>query len=88
MAPALPIIILHRADIPVEDTQGILGVRCTTPLRALMDLAGERGTDTGLLSQAILEALARGLVRRDQFEREDLPPVLRRELQVITGAHA
>lgn len=88
MAPPPPMIVLHRADIPVEDTQEILGVRCTTPLRAIVDLAGEQQTDITLLRQAIREALARGLVRRDQFEREDLPPVLRQEFQVITGAHA
>jgi predicted transcriptional regulator of viral defense system len=88
MAPPPPMIVLHRADIPVEDTQEILGVRCTTPLRAIVDLAAEHRTDTTLLRQAIREALASGLVRRDQFEREDLPPQLRREFQVIAGAHA
>lgn len=88
MAPPPPMIILHRADIPVADTQEILGVRCTTPLRAIVDLAGEQRTDTTLLRQAVRESLARGLVRRDQFEREGLPLLLRRELQLIAGAHA
>ncbi|MGH9352853.1 MAG: hypothetical protein ACRD2G_11945 [Terriglobia bacterium] len=54
----------------------------------VIDLAGEQRTDTALLRQAIREALARGLVRRSQFEREGLPPLLRREFQVIAGAHA
>lgn len=81
-------IILHRADIPIGDTQEILGVRCTTPMRSMIDLAEEHGTDTTLLRQAVREALARGLVRRDQLVREDLPPLLRREIQAIAGAHA
>jgi predicted transcriptional regulator of viral defense system len=88
MAPPPPMIILHRADIPVEDTQEILGVRSTTPLRAIVDLAEEPRTDTTLLRQAVRESLARGLVRRDQFEREDLPPLLLREFQLVAGAHA
>lgn len=88
MAPPPPMIILHRAHIPVADTQEIFGVRCTTPLRAIVDLAGEQRTDTTLLRQAVRESLARGLVRRDQFEREDLPLLLRREFQLIAGAHA
>lgn len=88
MAPSPPMIVLHRADIPVEDTQEILGVRCTTPMRTMIDLAGEQRTDITLLRQAIREALGRGLVRSDQFEREDLPPLLRHEYQVIAGAHA
>jgi predicted transcriptional regulator of viral defense system len=88
MAPPPRMIVLHRADIPVQDTQEILGVRCTTPLRTIVDLAGEQRTDTTLLRQAIREGLARGLVRGDQFERDDLPPQLRREFQVIARAHA
>lgn len=74
MAPPPPMIILHRADIPIGDTQEILGVRCTTPMRSMIDLAGVPRTDTALLRQAVREALARGLVRRDQLVREDLPP--------------
>ncbi len=81
-------IVLHRAYIPVEDTQEIPGVRCTTALRTMIDLAGEQRTDTTLLRQAVREALARGLVRRDQLEREDLPPLLRREFRVLASAHA
>ena len=88
MAPSPAMIVLHRADIPIEDAQEVLGVRCTTPMRSMIDLAGEPRTDTALLRQAVREALARGLVRHDQFEREDLPPLLRREFQAIAGAHA
>jgi predicted transcriptional regulator of viral defense system len=88
MAPPPAMIVLHRADIPVEDTQEILGVRCTTPLRTIVDLAGEQRTEITLLRQAVREALARGLVRRDQFERQYLPPLLHREFHLITGAHA
>lgn len=88
MAPAPPMLVLHRADIPVEDTQEIVGVRCTSPLRSMTDLAEEQRTDIALLRQAIREALARGLLCRDQLEREDLPPLLRSEFQAIAGAHA
>jgi predicted transcriptional regulator of viral defense system len=87
MAPAPPMIVLHRADIPPEDTQETLGVRCTTPMRTLIDLAAEQRTDT-VLRQAVHEALSRGLVRRSEFERKDLPPQLRREFEAVARTHA
>lgn len=88
MAPALPMMVLHRAYIPPEDTQETLGVRCTTPVHALIDLACEQGMGDALLRQAVHEALARGLVRRSEFERKDMPPQLRRELEAIARTHA
>jgi predicted transcriptional regulator of viral defense system len=87
MAPPPPMIVLHRADIPLDDTQETLGVRCTTPMRTLIDLAAEPGTDAAVLRQAVHEALARGLVRRSEFERQNLPPRLRLEFEMIARAH-
>jgi predicted transcriptional regulator of viral defense system len=88
MAPAPPMMVLHRADILPEEAQETLGVRCTTPMRTLIDLAGEQGTDTALLRQAIHEALSRGLIRRREFAGKDLPPQLRREVEMIARTHA
>lgn len=88
MAPPPPMIVVHRADIPPKDTQETLGVRCTTPMRTLIDLAAEQRTDATGLRQAVHEALARGLVRRSQFQRVDLPSQLRRELEAVAHTHA
>ncbi len=76
-----PGLVLHRSNIPREDIQEILGVRCTTPLRTITDLVAEGKTDKSLLQQAIQEALARGLITGNDLERED---EVRRELRALT----
>jgi predicted transcriptional regulator of viral defense system len=63
------VLVLHRANVPTQDTQEMFGVRCTTPLRTITDLVIERKTDETLLRQAIQEALARGLITRSDLER-------------------
>ncbi len=66
-----PGVVLHRADLPHEDTEEHEGFRVTTPLRSLLDVAaGELDLDQ--LAQAIEEALARGMTtRRALRERSD-----------------
>ena len=76
--------MLHRANIPTEDTQEMFGVRCTTPLRTITDLVTEGKTDKTLLKQAIHEALARGLITRNDLERENVQAEVRRELRTLT----
>ncbi len=78
------VLVLHRANVPTQDTQEMFGVRCTTPLRTITDLVIERKTDETLLKQAIQEALARGLITRNDLERESVRAEVRRELRVLT----
>lgn len=78
------VLVLHRANIPSEDTQEIFGVRCTTPLRTITDLVTEGETDKALLKQAIQEALPRGLITRNDLEQENVRAEVRRELRALT----
>ena len=73
-------LVLHRANIPSDDTQEIFGVRCTKPLRTIIDLVVEGRRDDVLLRQAIQEALARGLIARNDLDRVNAKPEVRREL--------
>jgi predicted transcriptional regulator of viral defense system len=77
------VLVLHRANVPMEDTREMFGVRCTTPLRTIRDLVTDHKTDKALLNQAIQEALARGLIMRNDFERVDVPTEVRRELDAL-----
>jgi predicted transcriptional regulator of viral defense system len=75
---AIPrILVLHKADLTPTDSQDILGVRATTPVRTIADLIAAGKTDEGILKQAMAEGLARGLITRRQIERADLPPDVR-----------
>jgi predicted transcriptional regulator of viral defense system len=77
------VLVLHRGNIPSQDVQEMFAVRCTTPLRTVRDLVTEPKTDKVLLRQAVREALARGLMMRNDLEREDFPTELRRELRAL-----
>lgn len=78
------VLVLHRANVPTEDTQEMSGVRCMTPLRTIIDLVTKGKTDRTFLKQAIQEALARGLITRNHLEREDIPAEVRRELRALS----
>jgi hypothetical protein len=76
-------LVLHRSNIPSDDMQEMFGVRCTKPLRTIIDLAVEGKTDKALLRQAIQEALARGLIARNDLNRVNAKPEVRRELLAL-----
>ena len=78
------VLVLHRSNVPREDTQEIFGVLCTTPLRTISDLVAEGKTDKTHLQQAIQEALARGLMTRNDLERDNVPAEVRRDLRALT----
>ncbi|HEY6290386.1 MAG TPA: type IV toxin-antitoxin system AbiEi family antitoxin domain-containing protein [Terriglobia bacterium] len=77
------VLVLHRGNIPPQDTQEMFAVRCTTPLRSIRDLVTEPQTDKVLLRQAVREALARGLTMRNDLDRKDFPTEVRRELRAL-----
>jgi predicted transcriptional regulator of viral defense system len=55
-------LVLHRAEVPDTDTRAADGYRITTPLRTLVDVAAQPGTQLDLLTGAVREALRRGVV--------------------------
>jgi predicted transcriptional regulator of viral defense system len=66
-----PGVVIHRADLAPRDVQEREGFDVTTPLRSLLDVAaGELDLDQ--LTQAIAEALERGMTtRRALLDRAD-----------------
>jgi len=78
------VLVLHRSNLPNGDTQEMYGVRCTKPLRTIIDLVGDGETDKALLRQALQEALGRGLITRNDLNRVNAKPEVRRELLALT----
>ena len=56
-------VVLHHADVPLEERAWFGGVPATNPRRSLNDCARE-GLSPELLGQAAQQALHRGLVTR------------------------
>jgi predicted transcriptional regulator of viral defense system len=75
-------VILHHADLPVEDIVQQAGFRTTTLLRAIIDVAAA-GADEDQLARAIQEGRDGGLLTlrrlRTQAEAVDLKAALRIE---------
>ena len=61
-------VILHYDDVPESDVTSVDGIRCTTVLRTVIDLAAE--LDSADLEQIVDECLERGMFTpREAFER-------------------
>jgi predicted transcriptional regulator of viral defense system len=67
-------VVLHKADLAEGDVEERDGLPVTTPLRTLLDVAGDRRVSPEHLESAAREAVERGLVRRKRL-REALPLV-------------
>ena len=52
-------VIVHHDDVPLSDITEVNGIRCTTALRTVIDLAIEMAPDH--LDRALRDCLARGL---------------------------
>jgi hypothetical protein len=57
-------LVLHYEDLPESDITTVNGLRCTTPLRTVIDLAVE-------LDRADLERIVRDCLTRKLFTREE-----------------
>ncbi len=68
MAAIPDVLRLHRARLTERDIATIDGVHVTTPLRTLVDVVVDGELAIELRTQAIDEALRRGLIRRRQLE--------------------
>lgn len=61
-----PDVVLHHADVPLEDRSWFGAVPTTNPRRSLTDCAKD-GLSPELLRQAARQALRRGLVARNEL---------------------
>lgn len=57
-------VIVHYADIPETDITSLRGIRCTTPLRTVIDVAPEVGREH--LALMVRHCLDRGLFTIDE----------------------
>jgi hypothetical protein len=57
-------VIIHRMDIPEKDITTLHGIRLTTPLRTVIDLAPE--VETEHLIEMVHDSLERGLFTVEQ----------------------
>lgn len=81
--------VLQVARLAADDTEAWEGLRVTTPLRTLLDVADEGQLSREQLGRAVEDALARGLVRRRQLEvavRAAGAPATRAHLAEALGA--
>lgn len=56
--------VIHYDDVPESDITTVDGIRCTTPLRTVIDLAPQYERDD--LEHAIRDCLERGLFTADE----------------------
>jgi len=75
-------VVLHYDDIPESDVDVIDGIRCTTALRTVIDLAAE--LDRPDLERMIDDCLARGLFTPGEaFARVAHPDMLGRRGAIV-----
>lgn len=67
--PTPKILTLHFADLTESDVQSQQGYLVTTPLRTIIDIAEDGELSQDLISQAIHEALQKGVVSRKELEQ-------------------
>jgi hypothetical protein len=60
------ILVLHYADLAVEDVQVAQGFRYTRPLRTILDLIEADSVEHTFQRQALRQAFHRGLIRRSK----------------------
>jgi predicted transcriptional regulator of viral defense system len=66
------ILKLYYADLPERDVKMVQGFKMTPPLRAILDLIEARTVEQNFIRQAIVQALDRGLITRQQIREEEL----------------
>jgi predicted transcriptional regulator of viral defense system len=67
--PTPEILTLHFSDLTSNDVQAQQGYIITTPLRTIVDIAKEGELTHDLISQAVHEALKKGVVSRRELEQ-------------------
>ena len=71
-------VILHYDGIPETDITLVKGLRCTTPLRTVIDLA--TGVDAVELEQMVRQCIDQGLFTAEEaLQRVTMPDMLARQ---------
>ena len=65
-------VILHRGDYPESDITTVHGIRCTTPLRTVIDIAPD--VPASHLDEIVQDCLGRGMFTVDEARRRLAEP--------------
>lgn len=79
-APVPDVLILHRGRLAPSELEARSGYRVTRPLRAITDLLKEAAVSADYLSQALQQALERGLITSMELEKHPLVERLKKLL--------
>ncbi len=66
------ILQLHKLNLSKSDVQTINGLKVMTPLKTLLQLAVEGKTSVEILEAGVKEALARGMIIRDDLKKNSI----------------
>ncbi len=77
------ILILHYGDLMESDIQTAQGFKYTRPLRTILDLIEVGTVETGLIRQALRQAVDRGLITRHQIRNARLTGPARKMIDEV-----
>lgn len=77
------ILALHYADLPESDVQAAQGYRITRPLRTIIDLIEGGTVEKQFISQALRQAVDRGLVTRHQIRTARMSGSVRKAIDEV-----
>ncbi len=75
------ILVLHYRDLPKSDMQGGPGYKFTRPLRTILDLIEAGAVERTFIRQALLQAVDRGLITRQQLRSAQLSETARKMVE-------
>jgi predicted transcriptional regulator of viral defense system len=74
------ILVLHFADLSEEDIRSQQGYRVTSPLRTLIDSVESNRLSEDLISQALHDALRKGIISREELNESNNRTALKKLL--------
>lgn len=78
---AIPkVLVLHFEDLAKEDIRFQQGYMVTSPLRTLIDIVESNRLSNDLISQALHDALHKGVVYREEIRDSDKNPIAIKKL--------
>jgi predicted transcriptional regulator of viral defense system len=75
------IVVLHYHDLSRSDIQTGLGYKYTRPLRTILDLIEAGSVERTFIRQALLQAMDRGLITRQQLRSAHLSETARKMVE-------
>ena len=79
-APIPRVLVLHFEDLPKDDIRVQQGYMVTSPLRTLIDIVESNRLSNDLVSQALYDALHKGVVSREEIRDSNKNPVAIKKL--------